>query len=109
VPFAFFAVNPFPHPQQLPTEPTDKPAQAKKNILLISNDLHKFAKIFFSHRRPFLASKTSNSLTTSYAPTTYCQTPFPIRLPYIWRDKFSPQRPPSKNQKSKFENEQVPQ
>jgi hypothetical protein len=32
---------------------TDKPAQAPKNILLISNDLGKFAKIFFSSRRPF--------------------------------------------------------
>jgi len=33
--------------------PIDKPAQAKKNIPLISNDLHKFAKIFSSRRHRF--------------------------------------------------------
>jgi hypothetical protein len=31
----------------------NKTAQAQKNIPLISNNLHKFAKIFFSRRRPF--------------------------------------------------------
>lgn len=32
---------------------TDKPAQAPKNIPLISNNLHKFAKLFFARRRHF--------------------------------------------------------
>jgi hypothetical protein len=37
----------------LPLAPKHKLGQAQKNIPLISNDLHKFAKIFFNRRRHF--------------------------------------------------------
>jgi hypothetical protein len=41
-------------------EPSNKPALVPKNIPLISNNLHKFAKIFFNRRRHFYRPNNFN-------------------------------------------------
>ena len=101
-----FQLNPFRQLQiENPSVTNGQTRTCSKNIPLISNDLHKFAKIFFSLRHYFWPSRASFFVPTSSAPTSYRPTLFPIELPYIWRDKFySPAAPGAANRKSKYES-----
>jgi hypothetical protein len=79
--------------------------QAPKNIPLISNNLHNFAKIFFSRRRPFYRLNNLNFYRNLLCPNNLPPNAFLLPASPIYGEmNFLPRRPPPpkiENQKSK--------